>query len=216
MDDAVRLAGIDGCRSGWIVVTATDNAVTASLSLDAFDLVGVDMPVGLSDGGPRRCDVEARRFLGRRGSSVFPAPPRSCLTCTDYPSALSTARATTGRGISMQTYNIIAKVAELDRLLTEDATPRVVEVHPECSFKLLNGERDLPSKRTVTGRAIRLELLADQFVGISSHAPSGASLHDLLDAYAVLWSVQRYQRGEHSVFGDGSRDARGLTMQIVC
>jgi hypothetical protein len=39
---------------------------------------------------------------------------------------------------------------------------------------------------------------------------------DVLDAYAVLWSVERFLRNEHRVFGDGSRDSRGIEMRIVC
>jgi hypothetical protein len=38
----------------------------------------------------------------------------------------------------------------------------------------------------------------------------------MLDAYAVLWSVRRFERGQHTVFGDGQRDARGIEMRIVC
>jgi predicted RNase H-like nuclease len=214
--DLVRLAGIDGCRSGWIYATSDGVNVMTRLRLDDYDLIGIDMPIGLTDDGPRRCDVEARKFLGRRGSSVFPSPPRSCLTCTDYQSAHSTARLTTGRGISVQTYNIMAKIVAIDLLITAADHHRVIEVHPECSFKMLNNNRDLPSKRTVEGQTIRRELLGEHFTGISSHPPSGAAIDDVLDAYAVLWSVRRYQRDKHHTFGDGGRDRRGIEMRIVC
>jgi predicted RNase H-like nuclease len=212
----VRVAGVDGCRSGWVVATAAGIDVMPTLSLDGNDVIGVDMPIGLIDGRPRQCDVDARKFLGRRGSTVFPAPPRSCLTCTDYRSALSTARSTTGRGISVQTFNIITKIVELDRLITPTNRYRVIEVHPECSFKMLNDRGDLPSKRTGIGQAMRWQLLQKHFTGIPSHPPSGAGVDDVLDAYAVLWSVMRFQRGEHHSFGDGSRDPRGIEMRIIC
>jgi predicted RNase H-like nuclease len=82
------LAGVDGCRTGWVVVTErsaavapTFAAVLAALPDDA--IVAVDMPIGLADRyepGGRECDRQARRLLGRgRGSSVFPAPPRPAL-----------------------------------------------------------------------------------------------------------------------------------------
>jgi predicted RNase H-like nuclease len=187
-----------------------------TLCVDDADAVGIDMPIGLSDEGPRACDIEARRFLGRRGSSVFPAPPRSCLTCTDYQSALATARSTTGRGISLQTFNIVTKIAELDRLISSVDHDHVVEIHPECSFKMLNDNCDLPPKRTPIGKALRRSLLTEHFKKIPSHAPRGAAIDDVHDAYAVLWSAMRFARGDHHTFGDGCRDARGIEMRIVC
>jgi predicted RNase H-like nuclease len=215
MNDTDDIAGIDGCKSGWIVATARDVFVVEQLHLEAFALVGIDMPIGLLDGPPRACDVAARKFLERAGSSVFPAPPRAALAHADYRSALDAARAATGRGISKQTFNIMPKVAELDRLVDSANHHSIVEVHPECSFKTLNGDESLPSKKSSEGKNIRRQLLSDHFA-IPSTAPQGASIDDMLDAYAVLWSAMRFQRGEHRVFGDGQRDARGIEMRIVC
>lgn len=39
---------------------------------EPLDVVGIDIPIGHIVGGPRRADVEARRFVGPRGSSVIP------------------------------------------------------------------------------------------------------------------------------------------------
>src|SRR5438128_651238 len=93
------IAGVDGCRSGWIVVRA--QASERGLTLLAASVVSsfrevidatvdcatiaVDMPIGLTDDAPRICDGLARRELGRPGSSsVFPAPVRATLACIDY------------------------------------------------------------------------------------------------------------------------------------
>ena len=210
-----EVAGIDGCKAGWVVVTSDDVFVIPSLNRDQFDRAGIDIPIGLIDGAPRACDIEARRYLGSAGSSVFPAPPRVTLACTDYRSALDAARAATGRGISKQTFNIIPKVAEVDRLIDPANQDVLVEVHPECTFKMLNDERSLPSKRTAEGQVLRRRLLAEHF-DIPAGAPPGARLDDLLDAYAVLLSVSRFARNAHRAFGDGQRDSRGIQMRIVC
>jgi predicted RNase H-like nuclease len=215
MNDTREIAGIDGCKSGWIVVTARAVVVVAQLQLEEFALVGIDMPIGLLDGPPRACDMAARKYLERAGSSVFPAPPRAALAHTDYRSALDAARAATGRGISKQTFNIMAKIAELDRLIDSTNERTIVEVHPECSFKTLNGDESLPSKKSNEGKKIRRQLLSEHFA-MPSSAPKGAAMDDMLDAYAVLWSAMRFRRGEHRVFGDGQRDARGIEMRIVC
>jgi predicted RNase H-like nuclease len=215
MEHRHNIAGIDGCKAGWVIATLDGAFVLPKLRLELFELVGIDMPIGLIDGPPRACDIAARKYLGRAGSSVFPAPPRAALKCTNYRDALAAARAATGRGISKQTFNIMAKIADLDRLIDETNQRSVVEVHPECAFKMLNGGEPLPSKKTAAGQAIRRQVLIDHFE-LPAASPQGAAMDDMLDAYAVLWSVRRFERGQHAVFGDGQRDARGIEMRIVC
>jgi predicted RNase H-like nuclease len=215
MSDRDDIVGIDACKAGWIVASTNGVVVLPALVLEPFVCTGIDMPIGLSDGRRRACDVEARAYLGKAGSSVFPAPPRVALTCTTYQSALATARSATGRGISKQTYNIMPKVFEVDQLIDPTNQDLVCEVHPECAFKMLNRDDGLPPKRSSDGQAIRRRLLADHF-DLPAAAPRGAAIDDLLDAYAVLWSAQRFRRGVHRVFGDGSVDERGLEMRIVC
>ncbi len=215
MGDTDDIAGIDGCKAGWIVATARAVVVVPKLRLDLFTIAGIDMPIGLLDGPPRACDIAARKYLERAGSSVFPAPPRIALGCTSYHEALAVSRAATGRGISKQTFNIMPKVAELDHLIDESNQHLVIEVHPECSFKTMNCDKKLLSKKTFEGQIARRRLLSEHF-DIPSASPRGAAIDDMLDAYAVLWSVGRFQRGEHRTFGDGQRDVRGIEMRIVC
>ncbi|MDP9464792.1 MAG: DUF429 domain-containing protein [Actinomycetota bacterium] len=215
MNNQNDVAGIDGCKAGWIMATANGVRVLPKLNFQSLSRAGIDMPIGLIDGPPRACDIEARKYLGRAGSSVFPAPPRAALACTDYQSALAAARSATGRGISVQTFSIMRKAAELDSLIDPANQDLIVEVHPECAFKMLNDEQGLPSKKTGDGQIIRRRLLTEHF-DVPSVAPPGAAIDDVLDAYAVLWSMRRFQRGEHRVFGDGRRDTRGIEMRIVC
>ena len=95
------VAGADACRGGWCVVTlpveghgdATAEVVDRFAKVAArqakgqVGAVGVDIPIGLSDGPPRLCDVEARALLGERRSSVFPAPVRAVLGARSYEQA---------------------------------------------------------------------------------------------------------------------------------
>jgi predicted RNase H-like nuclease len=208
------IAGIDGCKDGWIIATPRGVSVVRRLQLDQFEVAGVDMPIGLAEISRRACDVAARKYLRRARSSVFPSPPRAVLGITDYQTALAVARAATGRGISKQTFNITRKITELDALVDASTEQRVIEVHPECSFRLMNDEEPLPSKKMAEGRLLRRRLLADHF-DVPEDVPRGAAVDDLLDAYAVLWTAQRFSRGEHTTFGDGQRDARGLEMRIA-
>jgi len=208
------LAGVDGCRGGWIVATERGAIVTPLLTTGIASTIGIDMPIGLPSGHPRVSDREARTYLGPRRSTIFPTPPRACLHTTDYPTALAASRAAMGTGISIQAFHLLAKIRELDALVTALANP-FVEVHPECSFLTMNEHETLPPKKTAAGAARRAELLTGVFGGLPS-TPRGARLDDLHDAYAVLWSTDRYVRGEHITFGDGELDSRGLPMRIVC
>ena len=75
--------------------------------------------------------------------------------------------------------------------------------------------RPLPSKHTADGIERRRALLLPRFGPVVDARPRGAAADDVLDAYAVLWSAERFARGEHLTLGDGSVDELGLPMRIV-
>jgi predicted RNase H-like nuclease len=205
--------GIDGCRSGWVVATANELFVMPLLEVADHVVIGIDMPIGLPRNEPRACDREARRFLGRRSSTVFPAPARHCLGAGTHAEASQRSRVATGRGLSIQAFHLLPKIAEVDALMTPARETHIAEVHPECAFVRMNDGGPLPPKRTSEGAAIRRALLT-RHVDVRP-TPRGAAPDDVLDAYAVLWSTQRFARRQHVEFGDGSRDERGLLMRIV-
>src|SRR5205823_59079 len=121
--------------------------------------IGVDIPIGLTSGPLRACDFLARRAIGRRGASVFPAPIRPVLSCADYRSALTACRVAIGKGMSVQAFNIVAKVREVDELMTPDLRARVHEVAPELSFKIAAGRDLVHAKRTPEGFEERRAIL---------------------------------------------------------
>ena len=104
------VAGVDGCRAGWVlaavprdgrgpsqVLVVPDLAyVVAELEAGRLDAVAVDIPIGLPIRGPRAADVLARARLGPRRNSVFPAPARAVLGATDYADACARSRAVCG------------------------------------------------------------------------------------------------------------------------
>lgn len=220
-----RLAGIDGCRAGWLAVTRDGGAIATRilhsdeelLALFATCLVvAIDIPIGLTDDGPRLCDRHARRHLGMRASSVFPAPIRSLLRMRDYAEANRHSRDVQQRGISKQAWAIVPKIAQIDHLLQRhhELRGRVFEVHPEVSFAAWNREPLGASKHTSDGRSIRRALVTAHF-GAIPPVPRGASEDDLLDAFAALWSAERIARNEHGALGDAHVDVTGLPMRIV-
>ena len=219
----MKVVGADGCRGGWVLADRDGAEVVDRLDDIVADatvvVVGVDMPIGLPREWGREADREARQLLGRPGaSSVFPTPPRSLLTATTYATANQRSKSELGRGLTRQTYHLFERIREVDRLVTAlaGAVPgdRLVEIHPECSFRVMAGAR-LPSKHTADGIERRRGLLLPRFGPVVDARPRGAAADDVLDAYAVLWSAERFARGEHLTLGDGSVDELGLPMRIV-
>jgi predicted RNase H-like nuclease len=232
------LYGVDGCRGGWVVAgsdlslsrltfTVVDDLAELFARGDAGDVgIAIDIPIGLSDDGPRACDLAARRLLGRpRGSSVFPAPCRGALTATTYRRACALSRRALGVALSIECFNIVPKIREVDALMTPARQACVREVHPELVFALLAGTgRGLaPPKRTREGERLRRRLLgrvAPRFDPVAIRrrlGPARVARDDVVDAVACLVAAGRIHRGQARVLPEGPvpRDARGLRMEIV-
>ncbi|BCS35018.1 hypothetical protein TBR22_A42440 [Luteitalea sp. TBR-22] len=209
----MSLIGIDGCRGGWLCVADTDGVLGAAIVptlaaiLDAHRprVVVIDIPIGLAERGPRRCDALARRALApTRASSVFPAPVRGALGHPTYEATCAAHRAIDGRALSKQAWCILPKIAEVDALLQRRPEWRgpVHEGHPELSFATWNHGVPLRhGKRTPEGRVERRALIEARWPGavdrLTPALPPGAwAADDLLDAFAVLWTAHRIAAGE--------------------
>ena len=230
-------AGLDGCRSGWVLAIVTADGRRRSVTVtrvgtitSAFDelrarqasLTGIDMPIGLPDDGNRPADRAARALLGPRRSTVFPTPSRVVLDAVDYPDALARSRAATGVGLSKQAWNLMPKIAELDRVVTPTDEDHLFEVHPELAFLRLAGGVVAEPKKTPAGRARRVSLL-QQACGLTDDDAgrlarglpgAGVAIDDVLVAVAVALSARSLATGTGTVLGDGGRDGRGLVMRI--
>jgi predicted RNase H-like nuclease len=230
------IAGADGCKAGWAVAVDRGEGASAFLRIvdrleslfadrDAPDLLTVDIPIGLSDAGPRDCDVMARRRLGRRGSSVFPAPIRPVLQATDYADAQRIRREVEGKGMSKQAWAIVPKIAAVDVFLRErrHGAEHVREVHPEVCFFVLAGRRELAAgKKTEAGRSERKRLLAPVFGDVVEQCVrerdrKQCAADDVIDAFVALWTARRIRDGLATVLpgNDPPRDRFGLPMEMV-
>ena len=214
----VTVAGVDGCRGGWVVVNEGRAAVygdfTAVLSaLPDDSVVAVDIPIGLADQhepGGRDVDRAARVELGPKRSSVFSAPPRSVLGAR----TLADARGRGGR-VTLQTLNLLPRIEDVDTVMTPELQSRVFEVHPELSFSAMDGGVSvLTPKRSASGARRRQALLARVGVEVPER-PAGAALDDVLDACALAWSARRIAHGiARGIPAVPTCDARGLRMEV--
>lgn len=173
------VAGVDGCRAGWIAALLNLNSgawcfhFAASLAAIADapqrpKIIAVDMPMGLleqAEPGGRACERAARKLLKGKTSSVFAVPVRAVLAAPSYGHALAANRASSDHrlGLSKQAWHLVPKMRELDGLLASHPPlrRRVFEAHPELAFARLNGGAPIPaSKKAEEGRRARLALLA--------------------------------------------------------
>jgi predicted RNase H-like nuclease len=237
------VAGVDGCRGGWAVIVAglephspvevrlerRFEAVVAAVigsdpgTADAagtsprLTAVAVDMPIGLPAVGPRSCDLAARALLGRRRASVFPAPVRATLGAADHAEACRRSRTASGRALSIQAFNLLPRIAEVDRALPHALSSVVVEAHPELAFLRLGGI-DLPPKRSPEGRHRRLALLravlGPDFDLAGAARTAGVPLLDAVDAAALVATARRLAAGRAEVLG-GETDPTGRAMRVV-
>ena len=76
---------------------------------------------------------------------------------------------------------------------------RVIEMHPEVSFRELAGRAVLESKHTAAGLERRREILADAGIMLPG-AVRGLPEADLLDAAVGAWTAARYAEGRASAF----------------
>jgi predicted RNase H-like nuclease len=226
------VAGIDGCRVGWVMVTApleprtaqsqvrviTDLAeVIADIDSAQLDAVTIDIPIGLARDRPRPVDGIARQRLGARRNSVFSAPVRPVLGAETFEEACDISRAARGKGISRQLFGILPKIRELDRIESPDLQMTLVEMHPEVSFTVLAGGPMTYHKSKPAGRLERLSALRAEFPdvdAVSSVRLQGTQPDDILDAFVGAWSARRYATGSHVQLG-GDIDETGLRMEMI-
>ena len=228
------ITGVDGCPAGWYAVSlAADGRRVEGRVFARFEdllqacpapaCLAVDMPIGLSERGARACDEAARQLLKQRGSSVFPAPLRGVLGATTHAQASARRQAIEGKGMSIQAYNILRKVEEVDAALRVSAAQaqRVHEVHPEVCFMQMNGGQPLAhGKKSAEGRALRIALLAPHFPEqagrlLDEFPRREVQADDVLDALTCLWTARRLALAQaQSLPATPPQDACGLRMAI--
>jgi predicted RNase H-like nuclease len=207
--------GVDWYKAGWVAVVlgrADAPEVVAGVDLGALiarvpgaACVGVDMPIGLPE-ARRDADQAAREFVGVRRNSVFMTPPRAVLDARSYAEANVVAAALLdGKKISQQSWALRKNIAVVGAVA--DADPRVIEVHPEVSFRAMREDYLLFPKTTWNGQSIRRAALAAHGIVLPDELDEpagGIPVADVLDAAAAAWSARRHSRGESESLPPGA------------
>ena len=236
------LAGVDGCKSGWIVAFSQSwpslepiqfeycTDFTAVLRATSHcSVVAVDMPIGLPDSSDlRECDVQAHHALGSKGSSVFMTPPRACIDAKDVREFQSLHRQSRKKGAGLPVWGIVPKMRDVNRIMEErycsdqNIQDRVIEFHPELTWCRLAGSEGLLSKHIAEGILQRIALLERDSHGwlpvFPKRLEGSPSIDDILDAVAGLSAAQSYlgrsERTHRYPLNGVVRNGVGLRMEI--
>ena len=207
----MRVAGVDGTKGGWVAIVLEDGALADDLllrpvetdfaDLDDVEVVAIDVPIGF---GPREADRAARMFLTGTASVVFATPPRDVLEAPFAP----------GLGVSAQAHSLGPRILHVIELARHDR--RFHEVHPEVSFRAMNGGQALGHRKKSAGGALkRLELLRAAGIDLNEIEGSGsAPLDDVLDAGAAAWSAHRIANGTAKSLPDPPEEMDGYPVAI--
>ena len=165
------------------------------------EIVAVDIPIGF---GPREADQAARAFLAGTASVIFPTPPRDVLEAPFRP----------GLSVSAQAHALGPRILHVTDLTRRDT--RFREVHPEVSFRAMNGGRPLGHRKKLAAGALRrLELLRAVGIELTALRDAGsAPLDDVLDAAAAAWSAQRILTGAAKSLPDPPEEIDGYPVAI--
>lgn len=215
----------------WRVVSAVDELVRMA---NEVDRIFVDIPIGLPSGPKERmCDQAARSKLGRpRGSSVFRAPVREVFEAADFAQAGKISRRQTaigggkGKGVTRQTFAIVPKISEVDRLLRSCAkAPRLVrEIHPEVCFAALAGRPMKHRKKTVAGFKERRSVLRkvwcqgiDELIEdvLEKEPRKHVARDDVVDAAVAALTACQDGKLLRTLPAKPCKDAHGLPMEMV-
>jgi threonine dehydratase len=176
LPDDAWVAGVDGCKGGWVValgqvkgktkmpfVVSTIQEVLASDPKPS--IVAIDVPIGLptrSPAGGRKCEPAIRAILRGKANSVFRVPCRSAIykgldkngwvDKAQYRAAYDDAcnNSEDETGFSLQSLYIFNKIAEVDKFLAAKKAHacNIYEAHPELAFYCMNGKKPVMISKT--------------------------------------------------------------------
>lgn len=233
----MKVAGADGCRAGWFTVLLENGHWKVFIFPDIFtlwrecreaSLIFLDIPIGLREKHTkeRLCDLQARILLGHeRGMSIFPAPCRDAIYTKNYKEACKINKRMTGRKLTIQTWNIIPRIREVDILLSRDefARSRIREIHPEICFWALNNGPLTHSKKTEEGFNERRKLLESRYPytdAIIKHAlplyrRKEVQRDDILDALVAGVTAIGGSKSLATIPESPELDSKGVAMEMI-
>jgi predicted RNase H-like nuclease len=236
----MTVVGIDGCPAGWIAIISKDDEWSYGIFSSIEELVIkfsyanyylIDMPMGLGDKHiSRYLDSWLKSLLKSRHSTVFQAPCREVLAAKNYEKANRINRTILGKGLSIQTWNIMPKIRELDNFLRNNGgvKNRFYETSPELCFAGFNRCKPLLTRKSTSqGTEERISIIS-KAVGDSSSTilidkilnqtrRNQVKFDDILDAFILCITAWKgAKNGFCKILNDDySADSVGIPMRAL-
>jgi predicted RNase H-like nuclease len=203
-----KVAGLDGCKAGWLMFYKNNNHYSFRLIssieagrpiLEECSKIFIDMPIGLSSQGFKRgIEKQMIQLLKNRSSTIFTPPCREALALSDYKKANPKNKAITGKGLSIQAFNIGKKIKEVDNFIENASHIELAESHPEICFKVLKGEVLQSKKNTAFGIDERFNLINSYSANLAESVRQALNCYpktkvqpdDIVDAAALCLSAE--------------------------
>ena len=185
-----RFIGIDGCRFGWVIaVLENDLKLYLVKKISEFtytekDSIWVDMPIGLDASKERLCDLELKKAMGKKKSSVFMTPVKDAVYASNYHTASALNFDKTGKKLSIQSWNICNKIAELDSYLFKQTSvfrKKFKESHPEYLFQNVSNISSLTLTHFDTSSVTTMAQMFDGAAALNSLDLSSFRTRDVDD-----------------------------------
>lgn len=232
-----KVSGVDGCKGGWLAFHLDGKYWSENLfrninelySESDSELILIDIPIGLreTESSERLCDLDSRKILNKRKSSIFPAPSRLAIYCEKYREASQKNEEATGRKLSQQSFGIIPKIREVDVFIQskeyDPGKKRIREVHPEICFWGLNGCSEMNyKKRDTLGKCERLKVLGSYIKEVDKvfdktrnrYKKKQVADDDIIDA--LVCAVTAFFNSSLSSFPPiPEKDTKGISMEIL-
>ena len=231
------LAGVDGCKYGWVLVKFDGVKYSYGGIYKEFQSlidenpeiskILIDIPIGLSSSNKlRTLDKALRNKISRRSSSVFNAPCRKALLANNYHEAKEINKTIEGKGLSKQTYFIQQKIHEVDCFLQANRNwlDYLLESHPEFCFFCLSGGKYLDKKSTAFGVEQRKRILQKHIIemddvlhdALNNTLRKELKIDDVLDAMCLCLINQLGATDKLSFINDPlGFDEFGIPMKIA-
>lgn len=232
----MKIAGADACPYGWIVILYDNEKFSAIAVKNMTELISlhpdlecifIDIPIGLSsENFKRNIEEIMRKYLPKRGSTIFTPACRKAVYAENYDEAKANNKKILGKSLSIQSFNISKKIKEID--LFFDIKPKsllIYESHPEICFKQLNNNEVLMSKKTSSeGFEERYELLVKKYPKLSElyqnirlqYPKSKVKPDDILDAMVLcVANLKSQKHGFQFIENEFNRDEKGIQIKIA-
>ena len=224
--------GIDGCKDGWVAVYCPifDFKKAKVQFYEKLTQLGndfiepstgiIDIPIGLEFNKPNRsCDIDARKFLGQRSSTIFSPPCLDAIYSKSYEEAKVINQARTGKSISKQSWFLSKKILETKHFIETNNNLSLQEGHPECSFAECLGTPILENKKGMRGIFKRLDILTKlnfDLPNLVKMLPNEASIaiDDLFDATILCWTASRFVNGSSKTFPEKNNSQNKFFIHI--